>query len=93
MNIIETQIIGAKRFESDGNKTGQLLITEAVDQQDPDTLGLVPMKISCPYDMVNVLRDKKLPDTYQIVCDLKLQSGKAGLYAKEIRPLNEPTKS
>lgn len=92
MNFIETQIIGAKRFDAEGRKTGQLIVMEATDKQDPDSVGQVTMKIACPYDMVNVLRDKKLPDTYQIVCELKLQSGKAGLYAKEIRSVNSPIK-
>ncbi|WP_077528824.1 hypothetical protein [Vreelandella utahensis] len=45
-------VLGARRFDIDGNKIGQIFTMEPADPDDADRIGHDVMKWGCDYDLV-----------------------------------------
>ncbi|MET0082680.1 MAG: hypothetical protein ABW079_06670 [Sedimenticola sp.] len=86
--ILNAEIIGAKRYDIDGNKMAAMFIIQEAAPTD-DVVGLEVMKISAPYGVVDQLKKHTLPGDFEIEADMKSASGgKIGLVATGIRPRN-----
>lgn len=78
--IIQATVLGARRFDIDGNKIGSMFISQPVDKKQADYVGHEIMKVSCPYELIDQVRFLKVPGDYRLTCKMKTASGgKVGL--------------
>lgn len=86
-NTITAQIIGAKRYDIDGNKMASIFVMQQAEQND-NTVGYEVMKVSAPYGVVDQLQKAKLPAEYEIMIKLKAAGGgKMAMVAEGIKPV------
>ena len=70
-------VIGARRFDIDGNKLGQVFTMEKADPDDEDRIGNDVMKWSCPYDLVQTIEKyaDELPAEFDAEAMMKAGGG------------------
>lgn len=89
-NVITAQIIGAKRYDIDGNKMASIFVMQQAEQND-NTVGFEVMKLSAPYGVVDQLQKAKLPADYEILVRMKTAGGgKMSLVAEGIKSVVSP---
>ena len=79
-NIIQATVLGARCFDIEGNKIGSMFISQPVERDRNDYIGHEVMKVSCPYQLIEVLRHMTIPGQYYIRVKMKTAAGgKVGL--------------
>lgn len=88
-NVITAQVLGAKRYAIDGNQFGSLFLAQPTSDTSGDTIGLEVMKVSCPYALLDTIKDAVLPGQFEIKVNMKAAGGgKLALEALALRPVN-----
>ncbi len=79
-NVMQATVIGARRFDIDGNKIGTMFISQPVDEAENDYVGHEVMKVSCPFNLIDEIRFQKLPGDFTMRVKMKTATGgKVGL--------------
>lgn len=87
-------ILGARRGNVDGNNYASVYVAERAPDGDKNNLGMLPMKLSCDFNVLDALDPKNLPGDYE--CMVRLQpaaGGKVGMHltsVKYTRPATKP---
>ena len=90
-NVIKAQVIGAKRYDIDGNKMASIFVMQKAEETD-DSVGFEVMKMSAPYDVVEHLKGKKLPGDYDVLVRMRAAGGgKMALIAEGIKAISPIT--
>ncbi|MEJ1364280.1 MAG: hypothetical protein RPU42_04155 [Candidatus Sedimenticola sp. (ex Thyasira tokunagai)] len=90
-NIITATVIGAKRYIIDGDKSATIFVQQPTDPDNENAVGLEVMKISSPFEILDVLKKHTLPGEFMI--ETKLTSaagGKIGMKCTGIKPVKSP---
>lgn len=93
-NQLNLMIIGATRYDIDGNKGGSLFAYGPADPNDENRVGNEVMKIACDWKHIDQLRNHadQLPAPFVVKAQMKAGAqGKVTFKALELRP-QEPTK-
>lgn len=93
-NYLNLMIIGATRYDIDGNKGGSLWAYAPADPDDENRVGNEVMKIACDYKHIDQLRNHadKLPAPFVVKAQMKAGAGgKITFKALELKP-QEPAK-
>ena len=72
-NIITAQVIGATRYEVEGNKGGFMLIMDEAEGQN--AIGMSVMKVSMSYDQFNALEREGFRYPLELQLNVKFRSG------------------
>lgn len=92
-NVITAQVLGAKRYDIEGNKMGTLYVAQPTADTSGDTLGLEIMKVSCPYVLLDTIKHEPLPGQYEIKVNMKAAGGgKLALEATAVRAVKAQAK-
>lgn len=91
--VLTGTVIGAKRYTIDGQQSATLFVQQEIEGDKADAVGLEVMKVSAPYNIVDILRKHKLPGEFHIEARMKsLAQGKMGMEATAIKPIDSPAK-
>jgi len=93
-NYLNLMIIGATRYDIDGNKGGSLWAYAPAEASDENRVGNEVMKIACDYKHIDQLRNHadKLPAAFVVKAQMKAGAGgKITFKALELKP-QEPLK-
>lgn len=93
-NYLNLMIIGATRYDIDGNKGGSLWAYSPAEADDDNRVGNEVMKIACDYKHIDQLRNHadRLPAMFTVKAQMKAgQGGKITFKALELKP-QEATK-
>ena len=74
-------ILGARRGSVDGNNYASVYVVQRAEDGDKDNVGMLPMKLSCDFNVLDALDPKQLPGEYE--CMVRLQpaaGGKVGMH-------------
>jgi hypothetical protein len=83
---MKLHILGARRGSVDGNKYASVYVTQRAEDGDKDNIGVLPMKLSCDFDILEALDPKNLPGEYD--CMVRLQpasGGKVGMFLTSVK--------
>ena len=93
-NYLNLMIIGATRYDIDGNRGGSLWAYSPAEADDENRVGNEVMKIACDYKHIDQLRNhaNRLPAMFTVKAQMKAGAqGKVTLKALELKP-QEPAK-
>jgi len=74
-NTMRVTILGIKRGEMEGRKYAMLYTTTPTDSNNRDQLGVIPVSMSCDYDLLDAMERKQLPGDYDVMVNLKPGAG------------------
>ena len=84
-NIIKAQVLGAKRYNIDGQQSASVYIM-GESLHDHSQVGVLPMKIPCNYELVDSLDHKSLPCEGELSVTLSMGGGvKASMFVNDIK--------
>ena len=87
--IIHATVLGARRFDINGDKIGSMFISQPVPKDTPDYVGHEVMKVSCPFPMIDEIRFQNIPGDYQLRVKMKTAAGgKVGLEVLGLKPVD-----
>lgn len=82
----EGQVLGAESYNIDGNPIGYLHILNDEDPDNPAHIGQIPSKVNCSPNVIEKLRQMKLPATVTLsMTTQKGGQGKTAMYVKDIQ--------
>ncbi|MCG8517322.1 hypothetical protein [Marinobacter sp. CA1] len=93
-NYLNLMIIGATRYDIDGNRGGSLWAYSPAEADDENRVGNEVMKIACDYKHIDQLRNhaNRLPAMFTVKAQMKAGAqGKVTFKALELKP-QEPAK-
>ena len=81
-NKIVTQVLCIQRGNVDGNKYASIHALEHADPDDENKKGMMPMKMSCSYELLDNVRAQDLPGEFEVTIKLvPAAGGKMGMKA------------
>lgn len=95
-NSISAVVIGAQRYDIEGNKMGKIILQHRPEFDNPDQIGFETMDLSCEYEFLDKLRkfDKDLPLEMQIQTIFRRgPRGKMGMFCIDAQPVKNMTPS
>lgn len=87
-------ILGARRGNVDGNNYASVYVAQRAEDGDKNNMGMLPMKLSCDFNVLDSLDPKQLPGDYE--CLVRLQpaaGGKVGMHLTSVRYTRPATKA
>lgn len=91
--LLHATVIGAKRYTIDGQQSATLFVQQEIDGGNTDAVGLEVMKVSAPFNVVDILKKHQVPGEFEIEAVFKsLAGGRMGITAKAIKPLSSTAK-
>jgi hypothetical protein len=88
--IIHASVLGASRYDFDGNQGAKVFLQQAAKEDNPDTVGVDVMAIPAFYGVVENLRKHPLPGDFELEAEMrKVGGGKAGLFVTGLRPMGK----
>lgn len=87
---IQGHILGAKRYNIDGQKSASLYLMGDVLNGENEK-GALPMKLPCDFDLLEMLDEKHLPGDYELEVKLSMGGGvKAAMHVVSVKPSRAP---
>ena len=64
-------VLGATRYEVDGNRGGTLWVANRPESPSADLAGLEVSKMACPYEIIEQLKKESFPCTLSLLCEVR----------------------
>jgi len=76
-SILKANVLGAKRYDINGNKMASLFLVQETDQSDENVVGHEVMKLSAPYNVIEQIKSSgvALPAAAEVTVQTKAGSG------------------
>ena len=74
---MQIEIIGAERFDINGNKIAKMYLLQDADSTNPNTVGRSVMGAKCDYDLLDKMQGLSYPCKIQASVKVVMGKGKA----------------